>query len=173
MKEKRNKRQKIHLIFDEKERTEFLTGFRKRKLERKMKVKEDLAEMLKKEKKKIKQSQKETIRNTILSQRQVPEVQHLLEPVTYDLPDHTVTIKEVDDMNSVPASSTLTDAAIMPFSAKSEEEVEKLRKVIKELKEKRMKTLKKSTVQSAAKKLQKKSDRQKARRRKKQYLIGL
>lgn len=47
------------------------------------------------------------------------EVQHLLEPVTYDLPDHTVTVSEIKDMDPIYASSSIN------MEAKSKDEVEK------------------------------------------------
>ncbi|KAF8769931.1 nucleolar protein 12-like [Argiope bruennichi] len=170
MKKRRSKQSKVHLIFDEKERADFLTGFRKRNLERKLKRKQTLDALLKEEKKRIKKSQKEALHNAIKSQSQVPEIQHLLEPVTYDLPDHTVTISEINNMDSLHASTTINmDEGIpaAPVAGKSQDEVEKLRKVIKDLKNKRIKTLKKSKTQLEAKKLQKKKDKQKAKRMKK------
>ncbi|GIY90053.1 nucleolar protein 12 [Caerostris darwini] len=161
------KQQKIHLIFDEKDRTEYLTGFRKRNLQRKVKKKQTLDAMLKEEKKKIKKNQKEAFHNAIISQRQVPEIQHLLEPVTYDLPDHTVTVSQINNMDSLNASTTIDmDQGVPAVTAvaKTQDEVEKLRKLIKDMKAKRIKTLKKSKVQFEAKKIQKKKDKQKAKR---------
>ncbi|CAL1294176.1 unnamed protein product [Larinioides sclopetarius] len=165
------KQKKVHLIFDEKEREDYLTGFRKRNLERKLKRQQTLDALLKEEKKKIKKNQKEALHNAIKSQKQVPEIQHLLEPVTYDLPDHTVTISEISNMDSIHASTSINmDGGIPVVSAvgKSQDEVEKLRKLIKDMKNKRIKTLKKSKTQMEAKKVQKKKDKQKAKRMKKQ-----
>ncbi|GBN18485.1 hypothetical protein AVEN_235813-1 [Araneus ventricosus] len=129
MKKRRGPKQsKVHLIFDEKERADYLTGFRKRNLERKLKRKQTLDTLLKEEIKKIKKNQKEALHNAIKSQSQVPEIQHLLEPVTYDLPDHTVTISEINNMDSLHASTTINmDESIPVVSAggKSQDEVEK------------------------------------------------
>ncbi|XP_015915285.2 nucleolar protein 12 [Parasteatoda tepidariorum] len=163
-KNKGEKRKKVHLIFDEIERAEFLTGSRKRNLARKVKAKLNLDKKLKEEMKKIKHNQKEAFEEAIKTQRTVPEVEHLVEPVTYDLPDHTVTISEVDNSPST----------FLPLAAgKTQEEIEKLRKMIKEMKTKRAKVLQKSNIQFEVKKLQKKSDKLKAKREKKQYQRNL
>ncbi|GIX98588.1 nucleolar protein 12 [Caerostris extrusa] len=180
--QRKPKQQKIHLIFDEKDRTEYLTGFRKRNLQRKVKKKQTLDAMLKEEKKKIKKNQKEAFHNAIISQRQVPEIQHLLEPVTYDLPDHTVTVSQINNMDSLNASTTIDmDQGVPAVTAvgKTQDEVENFvdfkpkclqqtSKLIKDMKAKRIKTLKKSKVQFEAKKMQKKKDKQKAKSIKKQ-----
>ncbi|GFV12182.1 uncharacterized protein TNCV_1536791 [Trichonephila clavipes] len=148
-KKKRFKQPKVHLIFDEKEREDYLTGFQKRKLERKFKRNEALDVMLKNEKKRIKKSQKEVLENAIKSQRGVPpEFQHLIEPVTYDLPDHTVTVSQISNMDSIYASTTIDLDKTLPSNSVDEvllketgEEVDKLREQIRNLKANRLKTL--------------------------------
>ena len=167
MKKKKGfKKEKRRVIFDENERTDYLTGFHKRKLARKLKAKEKLDNLLKEEKKRIKQNQREALQNALYTQRQVPEIEHLLKPVTYDLPDHTVTISEFQDWNSVPVTSSLhvTQDDLVSKSRKDVGEVEKVRKLIRDLKSKRVKTLKSSSTQLAAKKRQKKLDRTKGKK---------
>lgn len=49
-----------------------------------------------------------------------------MKPVTYDLPNHTVTISEFKEWNTLPVTSMLhTTHDDMPKSKKSEDEVEK------------------------------------------------
>lgn len=52
---KRGKKVKTELVFDNKKREEFLTGFSKRKMQRKKKAKEETEQKLKVEKKRIKE----------------------------------------------------------------------------------------------------------------------
>ncbi|GFS97009.1 uncharacterized protein NPIL_135561 [Nephila pilipes] len=166
MKKKGWKQRKVHLIFDEKERTEFLTGQRKRNLERKMKKEVKIKAKLKQEKNRIKNSQKGTLQNLIQSQRGVPEVQHLLEPVTYDLPDHTVTVSHINNMDSINASAIINMDETLPTVSvpESRDEVEKLTEIIRDLKKKTIKTLQKSKAQGMAQDQQRKRDKQKAKR---------
>lgn len=51
---KPKKRQKVEIVFDEQKRKDFLTGFRKRKNERRKKAKEQVENMIKEERKRIK-----------------------------------------------------------------------------------------------------------------------
>ncbi|KOX77491.1 Nucleolar protein 12 [Melipona quadrifasciata] len=86
------KRKKITLVFDENKRREFLTGFRKRKLQRKQKAKEDLQQRLKEERKRIKQEEKyETEGHTI----------SILELNTADLAEKNTLIGENKDINEM------------------------------------------------------------------------
>ena len=52
---KKNRETKLHLTFDESKRVDFLTGFRKRKNERKEKAKKDNERILKEARAKVKQ----------------------------------------------------------------------------------------------------------------------
>ncbi|XP_054718943.1 nucleolar protein 12-like [Uloborus diversus] len=169
---KKIKKSKVHLVFDEKDRVNFLTGFAKRKMERKMKAKQKLESRLKEEKKRIMQSQKEALREAIMNQRGVPEIEHLLNPVTYDLPNHTVTISEIETQTVMPlistSKATSEELPTVPKTKKKVDEVEKIRKLIKDLKTKRINALKKSSTQFSVKMLQKKKDRIKAKRMRKQ-----
>ncbi|XP_064478070.1 nucleolar protein 12-like [Ornithodoros turicata] len=94
--------QKINLIFDEKDRKDFLTGFSKRKTERKKKARDKI--MLRaKEEKRILKAQKRKILQELLHGHVDPlpdattkEVTAVEEPVTYDMPEHTVTVTALD-----------------------------------------------------------------------------
>lgn len=89
------KRKKITLVFDENKRREFLTGFRKRKLQRKQKAKEELQQRLKEERKKIKQETRERYKK-LLSNRDIPEIQQLLSQQEYETEGHTISILELN-----------------------------------------------------------------------------
>ncbi|XP_074647929.1 nucleolar protein 12-like [Tubulanus polymorphus] len=93
------KKNQLHLVFDDKARVEFLTGFQKRKTERRKKAQEQMIQKLKDEKKKIKQEYKEKILHSIKNQRSVPEVEHLVDSQTFDFPEHSVTVTEVIDVD--------------------------------------------------------------------------
>ncbi|XP_044731635.1 ribosomal RNA-processing protein 17 [Chrysoperla carnea] len=76
-KNNKNRKNKITLVFDEEKRREFLTGFHKRKLQRKKKAQEELQEQLKAERKRLKQEAKESYKNLVVSHRPIPELEHL------------------------------------------------------------------------------------------------
>ncbi|RWS22935.1 Nucleolar protein 12-like protein [Leptotrombidium deliense] len=95
-KKKKSKKPKVNLIFDEKERKEYLLGFRKRNLEKKQKAKEKMLKRLKEAKSRIKREKKEENSKLVLNGKRVPEVEHLIEPVVYDLPNHSVVITHLD-----------------------------------------------------------------------------
>ncbi|XP_060867657.1 nucleolar protein 12 [Metopolophium dirhodum] len=86
-----NRTTKRTITFDEKSRTDFLTGFHKRKLARKKKAKDDFEKKLKEEKKRIKTEARETFLKLTNSHPFIPEP---LDMVTreYNLENHTVQI---------------------------------------------------------------------------------
>ncbi|KAK8787364.1 hypothetical protein V5799_022861 [Amblyomma americanum] len=73
MKKKRSKQppKKIHLVFDERERREFLTGFQKRKKERQKKAQEKIMQEAKEEKRRLK-AEKREIMQRLLGDKPVP-----------------------------------------------------------------------------------------------------
>ncbi|XP_043248680.1 nucleolar protein 12 [Colletes gigas] len=89
------KRRKITLVFDEDKRRDFLTGFHKRKLQRKKKAQEELQQQLKEERKRIKHDAKESYKK-LLSSRDVPEIQQLLSEREFETDGHTVSILELN-----------------------------------------------------------------------------
>ncbi|KAH6942069.1 hypothetical protein HPB50_000252 [Hyalomma asiaticum] len=101
MKKKRSKNppKKIHLVFDERERRDFLTGFQKRKKERQKKAQEKLKQQAQEEKRRLR-AEKQEILQRLLGDMPVAgssaDVQREDQPVTYDLPDHTVTVTSLD-----------------------------------------------------------------------------
>lgn len=56
---------------------EFLSGFHKRKLQRKKKAQEELAEQLKAERKRLKQEAKESYKKLTMTYKPIPELEHL------------------------------------------------------------------------------------------------
>ncbi|KOC64486.1 Nucleolar protein 12 [Habropoda laboriosa] len=88
------RRKKITLVFDEQKRREFLTGFHKRKLQRRQKAKEEFQQQLKQERKKIKHEAKRFKKS--LSNRDIPEIQQLLTQHEYETEGHTVSILELN-----------------------------------------------------------------------------
>lgn len=57
---------------------DFLTGFHKRKLQRKKKAKEDLEQQLKDERKRLKSEAKESYKKLVVSHRPIPEIENFL-----------------------------------------------------------------------------------------------
>ncbi|XP_063976917.1 nucleolar protein 12 [Diachasmimorpha longicaudata] len=92
---KPKKRRKITLVFDEEKRKDFLGGFHKRKLQRRQKAQEELKEKLKQERKRIKQEARERFK-TLVSQRDVPELEELLQQQEYEVDGKTVSILELN-----------------------------------------------------------------------------
>ncbi|XP_070612265.1 nucleolar protein 12 [Erythrolamprus reginae] len=93
--------------FDEKSRREFLTGFHKRKVERRKVALEEIKRKLKEEEKKMKEERhKEYVK--MLKEREealeeADELEHLVtsqtESVSYDHPNHTVTVTTISDLD--------------------------------------------------------------------------
>ncbi|XP_050030466.1 nucleolar protein 12 isoform X1 [Dermacentor andersoni] len=101
MRKKRSKNppKKIHLVFDERERRDFLTGFQKRKKERQKKAQEKLKQQAQEEKRRLKAEKREILQR-LLGDKPVAgssaDVEREEQPVTYDMPDHTVTVANLE-----------------------------------------------------------------------------
>ena len=77
--------------------TNRLTGFKKRKDERRAKAKEIKDRLLKEAKQKAKQAKRDEVKKLLINyQLNNPEAEELIKPVNYDLPEHVVTITEMD-----------------------------------------------------------------------------
>ncbi|KAJ1173620.1 hypothetical protein NDU88_005449 [Pleurodeles waltl] len=95
------------LTFDEEKRREYLTGFHKRKVERRKAAVEEIKKKIKDEQKKMREERhKEYVR--MLKEREealeeADELEHLVtskkESVQYDHPNHTVTVTTVSDLD--------------------------------------------------------------------------
>lgn len=89
-----NRRTKVNLVFDEKARQDYLTGFQKRNQERRQRNQERLEQKLKEEKKRIKKEAKESYKKLVKSYEPIPELENLLAE-EHDLPSHSVSILEL------------------------------------------------------------------------------
>jgi len=95
----RNKASKTVIVFDPAARVEYLTGFRKRKAERKKAAREREILELKEEKARIKKKRRDMSAGHY-DTKTVPEVVHLVTE-TYDLPEHTVAVTDVSEVDLV------------------------------------------------------------------------
>jgi len=89
----KNRSNKINLVFDEVKRREFLTGFHKRKLQRKKQAQENLEKELKEERKRLKAEAKESYKKLVVSHRDIPELENLL---SNEYEEDEVTVKVVE-----------------------------------------------------------------------------
>lgn len=105
---RKNASKKSVVTFDPLARKEYLTGFRKRKQERRKKAKEEMAVALKEERKKAREEaikQAEKARDA--ADRRIPEIEHLLGPSKVDdFGSHKVEITELD-LNSAPKTAQI------------------------------------------------------------------
>ena len=115
------KHAKVLLSFDEDERQTFLSGFQKRKAERKQRANEKLEEQAKEEMKRIKDKRDEKIRKLMSDNSVAKELnQHAEYSLDYDLPEQTVNIVGLD-IGNISSSLGLTMGVNRP---KVEEEPE-------------------------------------------------
>ncbi|KAF7266580.1 nucleolar protein viriato [Rhynchophorus ferrugineus] len=89
----RNRSNKLNLVFDEAKRREFLTGFHRRKLLRKKQAQELFEKELKEERKRLKADAKESYKKLVVSHRDIPELENLLQK---EYEDDDVTVKVVE-----------------------------------------------------------------------------
>jgi ribosomal RNA-processing protein 17 len=82
-----NRKNKLRVVFDENARKDFLTGFRKRKDERRKKAKEQIELNLKNEIKKIKSKSRTKMEKVKVSKAHsiVPEIAHLINSEAADV----------------------------------------------------------------------------------------
>ncbi|XP_033630667.1 nucleolar protein 12-like [Asterias rubens] len=93
----KNKKTKFHLIFDDENRREFLTGFQKRKKERKRVALEQQELKYKEEKQRVRQENRKA-KLASWKDLNFPDekvVEEDKEPIVYDHPEHTVTVESV------------------------------------------------------------------------------
>ncbi|KAM5148611.1 nucleolar protein 12 isoform 1-T2 [Mantella aurantiaca] len=106
-KHKKGSSSRRELVFDEEKRREYLTGFHKRKLQRRKAAVEEIKQKIKVEQKKMKEERhKEYMR--MLKEREealeeADEVERLVtaktESVLFDHPNHTVTVTTISDLD--------------------------------------------------------------------------
>ncbi|GLV44581.1 hypothetical protein CBL_13487 [Carabus blaptoides fortunei] len=96
-KKAKNRKNKTLLVFNEEKRREFLSGFHKRKLQRKKHAQEKLAQELKEERKRLKHEARESYKELVVSRRPVPELDDLLAE-EYEDDDVTVKVTELSTL---------------------------------------------------------------------------
>lgn len=106
-KPKSKKQSKCVLMFDDKDRQEFLTGFHKRKVERRKAALEEMKKKIKEEQKRVREERhKEYIKMLKERREALDEADELEDAVTatteclqYDHPNHTVTVTTISDLD--------------------------------------------------------------------------
>lgn len=102
-----NRRPRLVLSFDEEKRREYLTGFHKRKVERKKAAIEEIKQRIKKEQKKLREERHQEYLNMLAEREEALEeadeldrlVTAKTETVQYDHPNHTVTVTTISDLD--------------------------------------------------------------------------
>jgi len=96
MGKKTTKKRKVELVFDEKKRREYLSGFRKRKQERRKKAKDDLEVQVKEERKRLKLEAREDLKSKFKrSFAPIPELADEFNEEEYETEDVSVKIVEI------------------------------------------------------------------------------
>ncbi|KAF5293490.1 hypothetical protein FQA39_LY02975 [Lamprigera yunnana] len=90
---KPKKKPKLHLVFDEVKRRDFLTGFHKRKMDRKKKAREKFEKQFKEEKRRLKAEARESYKNLVKSYAPLEEVESIL---MNEFDDENVNVKVVE-----------------------------------------------------------------------------
>ncbi|CAB4011639.1 Hypothetical predicted protein [Paramuricea clavata] len=101
----KTKREKVILVFDEKDRRDFLTGFRKRKNARRKKAQEENQKKEEEKRKQLREEKREALRQHLEEyenhQANNTEIDEDLvekpESVTHDFGQHTVTVSTITD----------------------------------------------------------------------------
>ncbi|XP_075409656.1 nucleolar protein 12 [Tenrec ecaudatus] len=102
-----DRRPRLVLSFDEDKRREYLTGFHKRKVERKKAAIEELKQRLKEEQKKLREERHQEYLKMLAEREEAldeaDELDRLVtaktESVLYDHPNHTVTVTTISDLD--------------------------------------------------------------------------
>ncbi|XP_012681306.1 nucleolar protein 12 [Clupea harengus] len=95
------------VMFDDKNREEYLTGFHKRKIERRKAAVEEIKQKMKEEQKRVREERhKEYLRMLIERKEALDEADELEDVITgttesqqYDHPNHTVTVTTISDLD--------------------------------------------------------------------------
>jgi len=116
-----NKSTKKTIVFDEKKRKDFLTGFRKRKDERRKKWNEKVERDLKKEIKKIKEETKTKMEKSkgSKSNKICPEIAHLI-----NTDQANTTVQQIDNASVTVTTFDSLEEAAAPWRKDTTEEVE-------------------------------------------------
>ncbi|KAM5288098.1 nucleolar protein 12 isoform 1-T1 [Ctenodactylus gundi] len=102
-----DRRPRLVLSFDEEKRREYLTGFHKRKVERKKAAVEEIKQRLKEERRKLREERHQEYLKMLAEREEALEeadeldrlVTAKTESVHYDHPNHTVTVTTISDLD--------------------------------------------------------------------------
>ncbi|XP_069346532.1 nucleolar protein 12 [Eulemur rufifrons] len=102
-----DRRPRLVLSFDEEKRREYLTGFHKRKVERRKAAIEEIKQRLKEEQKKLREERHQEYLKMLAEREEALEeadeldrlVTAKTESVQYDHPNHTVTVTTISDLD--------------------------------------------------------------------------
>lgn len=102
-----DRRPRLVLSFDEEKRREYLTGFHKRKVERKKAAIEEIKQRLKEEQRKLREERHQEYLKMLAEREEALEeadeldrlVTAKTESVQYDHPNHTVTVTTISDLD--------------------------------------------------------------------------
>ncbi|XP_030649682.1 nucleolar protein 12 [Chanos chanos] len=119
---------KCIVMFDDKDRQEFLTGFHKRKVERRKAAVEEIKNKIKEEQKRVREERhKEYLKMLKERKEALEEADELEEAITgttesvqYDHPNHTVTVTTISDLDL--SGAHLLETATKKASEDGEEE---------------------------------------------------
>ncbi|XP_060760166.1 nucleolar protein 12 [Neoarius graeffei] len=103
----RNRGRKCVIMFDDKDRNEFLTGFHKRKVERRKAAVEEIKNKLREEQKRLREERQKEYLKMLKERREALEdadelddvITSTTESVQYDHPNHTVTVTTISDLD--------------------------------------------------------------------------
>ncbi|XP_075039030.1 nucleolar protein 12 [Mixophyes fleayi] len=113
------------LVFDEEKRKEYLTGFHKRKLQRRKAAVEEIKRKIKQEQKKMRDERHKEYMKMLKEREEALEeadelemlVTSKTESVLYDHPNHTVTVTTISDLD-------LSGVGLLPPGSREEEDKE-------------------------------------------------
>ncbi|XP_058261169.1 nucleolar protein 12 [Hemibagrus wyckioides] len=103
----KNRQNKRLVMFDDKDRHEFLTGFHKRKVERRKAAVEEIKNKLKEEQKRVREERHKEYLKMLKERKEALEdadelddvITSTTESVQYDHPNHTVTVTTISDLD--------------------------------------------------------------------------
>ncbi|GFO04218.1 nucleolar protein 12-like [Plakobranchus ocellatus] len=97
----KNRKTKTVLEFSEKLRQEYLRGFQKRKNERRKLAREKHDKKILEERKSLLKQARDSKSKSKMGLMPDPEIEQLVQPEVFDLPEHTVTISNIGEVDFV------------------------------------------------------------------------
>ncbi|XP_018115275.1 nucleolar protein 12 isoform X1 [Xenopus laevis] len=129
-KQKKGQGSRLEVIFDEEKRREYLTGFHKRKMQRRKTAVEEIKRKIKEEQKKMKEERHKEYMKMLKEREEAlceleenDELEEMVtsktESVRYDHPNHTVTVTTISDLD-------LSGIRVPPLGNAEKQEEEKV-----------------------------------------------